>query len=132
MTSDQLHLIPVWRVDWPHHVTSTYADMFWLPVLGPSSIALLRLIARQPNMTPLTPTRPKLAEMLGLGGGAGAVRNIERTIRRLQDNGLAKQHSASIIELSVVLPTLRRRQIDALDLRTQTAHAQILTNQRQK
>lgn len=108
-----------------HLVTSRYADTFWLPRLGPSSMALLRWISYQPNTT-ATVTLHDLSHELGLGGGhRQTTRSLERAISRLSDNHLARR-TPGRIELSLTVPTLTARQIAALDTSTKALHTRLI------
>lgn len=65
-----------------HHVTSEYTERFWLPIIGPSSWCLARLLVAQPEHT-VTYDLERLGEAVGLHGGSGLNSRINRTLNRL-------------------------------------------------
>ncbi len=100
---------PLWSEDHPyltieldvdegeHALTSSYVERFWLPVLGPTSIVLLRHLGRiRETQDPLAHVSvivrvEVLAFELGLGvGGVGKNSPLQRTCKRLVDFGVAR------------------------------------------
>jgi hypothetical protein len=102
------------RHGWP--LDSCFVEQFWLPILGPSSIALLRWLARHADdltryhHLPLT----ELASTIGLGSAVGRHSPIRRTLERLTRFDAARWDTtpdADTPELSVyshLLPVPRR------------------------
>ncbi len=107
-----------------HPVTGEYTERFWLGVLGPSVICLLRRLARGFEAHPagfqivLTDT----ARAIGLGGGTGQQAPINRTIDRACTFGMARRVSPEELEVRLHLPTLTTRQLARLPLATRTSH----------
>lgn len=73
-------------------IGSEYVERYWTPIIGPSSVALLRLLARDADKW-AHPGRQvaavELAGYLGLGLGVGKQSPITRTMCRLVQFGLA-------------------------------------------
>lgn len=65
-----------------HHVDSEYVTRYWLPLLGPSATALMRLVAREEGAEY---GLDAVAAMIGLGTSLGT---LERTIGRLRQFSL--------------------------------------------
>lgn len=103
-----------------HCVTSSYADLFWLPRLGPSALSVLRWIHHQPDCRAQR-TLAELAASLGIGGGERNTRNLERAIRRLSEHHLALWTNDRI-ELALTVPPLPARIIAELDAPTRALH----------
>jgi hypothetical protein len=73
-------------------IGSEYVESYWTPIIGPSSVALLRLLARDASgwAHPGRQVPPvELAAYLGLGLGVGKQSPITRTMARLVQFGLA-------------------------------------------
>ena len=64
---------------------SRFIEEFWLPILGPSSVVLLRWVARHADELTRYQHVPlaKLASAIGLGCGVGRHSPICRTLERL-------------------------------------------------
>lgn len=107
-----------------HSPTSEYTERFWLGVLGPSVICLLRRISRGFEAHPsgfqivLTDT----ARAIGLGGGTGQQAPINRTIDRACTFNMARRISPEQLEVRLHMPTLTARQLSRLPLAVRTAH----------
>jgi hypothetical protein len=112
---DPLHVAPwpdgvIEKVGYP--VDSTYAEHFWLPVIGPSALwALSRLVAglsQTPDGydVPLAP----LAAALGLGTSVSRTAPVVRTISRLIVFELATMGPESLHVRRAVPPLAQRQQ----------------------
>jgi hypothetical protein len=85
-------------------VGDEYVDRFWLPVVGPSSINLLRWAQRErPVLFPAFDIGP----VIGLGKATGKYSPINRTINRMILFGLISQSrvdDTTLIVRSIVRP----------------------------
>lgn len=106
-----------------HDPRSAYVEQFWVSVLGPSAVLLLRRLAKQLDSCPdgfdIDPLH--WAQELGLGTRGGKHSPLWRTIDRLCRFGMAHRHAG---QLSVHrhLPPLSLRQIRRLPPHLQAAH----------
>lgn len=68
-----------------HEPRSTYAETYWLPVIGPSALWALRRLSAWAEADPngLEVPLTDLAQELGLGGGTGRNAPMVRTLARL-------------------------------------------------
>lgn len=96
-------------------ITHPYVDGLWLPVIGPSGIALLRLVDRFAETDPdnFTIELDQLGRRLGIGG-AGARSRAARTIDRLCNFRIAARLSGEEVVVPLRLPPLSNRQLDRL------------------
>ena len=102
------------RHGWP--IDSRFVEEFWLPVLGPSSVVLLRWVARHADELARYQLMPlvELASVIGLGTSVGRHSPICRTLERLARFDAARRDTApnaDTPELSVyshLLPVHRR------------------------
>lgn len=115
---DQLDVVPL--VDpiveaLGHDPRSPYAETYWLPVLGPSSVMLLRRIAdwldASPDGFPL-PMQPAAAS-LGLAHHGGSNSSIVRTLGRLVFFEMAAIQGQRLA-VRRMLPPLARRHVSRL------------------
>lgn len=81
---------PVWNLELtpgpgPHPIDSTYVEVRWLQVLGPSALWLARRLALTASAvgTPTTVEIAKVARAIGLGAGTGYSSPIVKTAARL-------------------------------------------------
>jgi hypothetical protein len=106
---------------------SSYAEQFWLPILGPSTTFFLRLaaglLAEQPEGTELDPG--EIARRLGLGERSGRNAPFARTLQRCCDFDMATALGPSVLGVRTRLPPLARRHLLRLTpaLREQHDHA---------
>jgi hypothetical protein len=106
-----------------HHVTSLYVETYWLPVLGPSSIWLLRHASHHlPAEGRYVVEAEVLGKCLGLDGG-GHHSALHRTLHRLVRFGAAVDDGNSVWRLRSHLAVLSRRQLARLPLVLQREHA---------
>jgi len=114
-----------------HPLTSEYVETFWLPILGPTTVAMLRIFGRmyQPiagiTATPstLVPLRP-LAKSLGVGDRLGRNGALMRSLGRLGDFGIMHQTAETQFTLAPYLPNLRPAQVAKLPDHIQAIHPQ--------
>jgi hypothetical protein len=95
-----------------HDARSRYAETFWLPVLGPASVVLLRRLADCLDESPegfLLPLAPAAAT-IGLGHSGGCNAPLIRTLGRLVTFGIARVNGDGLA-VRRCLPPLARRHI---------------------
>lgn len=117
-------------------IGSAYVEDYWTPIIGPSSVALLRLIARTSDHWSGTGSRVAVADLaarLGLGSGVAKASPMVRTMDRLCMFGLARWHIHDLdraLEVHThalpLSPTKLRRLPDDL----QAAHSAALAAER--
>ena len=103
---------------------SAYAERFWLPVIGPSTLLLLRRFARGLEELP-TGFRVSMLDTgraMGLGAGTGRRSPVNRTIDRACTFGLARRTGEEELEVRTHLPRLTARQMDRLPVVLRRAH----------
>lgn len=102
-----------------------YVERFWLPVLGPSTVWLLRRFARgfaeQPSGFRVAVLDTSLA--LGLGRGTGRNSPIVRTVERAATFGLLRRHDLEHLEVRTHLPLLAARHIQQLSPMVRRLHS---------
>lgn len=114
-----------------HALSSSYVETFWLGVLGPSVICLLRRFARGFESHPggFRLSLPDTAKAIGLGTGTGRQAPINRTIDRACTFHIARRVALDEIDVRLHLPTLTERQLDRLPLALQNSHERWLAGQ---
>lgn len=101
---------------WP--LRHPYVEVCWMPVLGPSSVALLRLAPLLwLDGVPAVHDRNDLAHQLGLGRGA----RLAEVCHRLARFGHATWDGQRLV-LPVAMPSLTARQLERVPLSVQIAH----------
>ncbi len=119
-------------VSWPdpylaergHDARSSYTELFWLGILGPSSTLLLRrlatALAHNPEgfWLPVTDT----SRSLGLGRPKGADAAFVRALHRLCVFHMAR-FSEQVLEVHTRVPTLSPRKLGQLPPSLRAAHA---------
>lgn len=132
--TSRLEATPVWVESWPgpddeaavtrHHLRSDYVETFWLPVLGPSSILLLRLLAaglaRSPGGYALD--LGEAARMLGIGHRGGRNGPMSRTLERCCAFGATRIDHGHQLLVRQTLATLGPRQVARLPRTLQQRH----------
>lgn len=95
-----------------HDPRSPYAERFWLPVVGPSTLLLLRRLARGLEGHPggFAVDLDETSRALGLGGGTGRNSPVRRTVDRACTFGLARRRDDGSLEVRTHLPDLSARQ----------------------
>lgn len=125
--------VPVLTVEpWPdpvidqlgHDPRSAYVERFWLGILGPSTVWLLRLLAAgldaRPEGFELDVAETAAALGLGTRGGRNAplLRSLERSCRF----GAARMHGETAVVVRRKLPPLTRAQVERLPDRLRAEH----------
>lgn len=103
---------------------SEYAETFWLPVLGPSTLLLLRNIAQRFDTEPdgLVLNIAMTADALGIGSRSGRNSAFHRSINRIVNFGMARTVDDSTIAVRRALPPLHSGQIRRLSPRRRRLH----------
>ncbi len=124
LTNDVVQIRP-----WPDDVIellgfdprSGYCEQFWLPLIGPSTLWLLRRIAAGLDVSPegFPLPIPVMAAYLGLGPASSKNSPMKRSIVRSVDFGLARLGDG--LEVRRKLPPLAARQIVRLHPSLQSA-----------
>ena len=93
-----------------------YAERYWLGVIGPSALLLLRRFARGLEEHPggFRADLADTARALGLGAGTGKQSQIVRTIDRACMFGTMRRAAPDELEVRTHLPRLTRRQLERL------------------
>ena len=100
-----------------HAPHSTYAETYWLPLLGPSALWAMRRLAALAQAEPAGATL-RLAELgpeLGLGAGTGRSSPLVRTLARLVLFNMAEidRHSPAL-RVRLAVPPLAARHLRRL------------------
>lgn len=108
-----------------HDPRSTYVERFWLPILGPSCLLLLRRLAAELEQQPegFTLTTAQWAREMGVGMKGGRNGPLWRAVERGCRFGAA-QRNGELLAVRRRLPPLTARQIDRLPAELQDAHVQ--------
>ncbi|MEX0663523.1 MAG: hypothetical protein WD598_01985 [Acidimicrobiia bacterium] len=109
-----------------HDPRSIYAETFWLPTLGPTSLLLLRHLAARFDERNGAIELPvaEASQRLGLGERAGNSSPIVRSLTRLESFDLACSDGRGTVAVRRTLPSLPQRHLRRLPAPLQTAHAQ--------
>jgi hypothetical protein len=107
-----------------HDPRSLYVELFWLPVLGPSTTWLLRRLAGHLEETPggCTLSIAETSRALGLGERSGRNGPFMRTLRRTVDFDMVRPGRPGAIEARRALPPLARRHLARLSEPLRRAH----------
>ncbi|HSO95230.1 MAG TPA: hypothetical protein VLV81_04245 [Acidimicrobiia bacterium] len=111
-----------------HDPRSAYVETFWLPILGPTAVLLLRHLATRFDLTPADVELhvAETSQALGVGHRDGSSSPILRTLSRLEQFGLAcRDPLTPTIAVRRNLPPVTRRQLVRLPMATQHHHAQL-------
>ncbi len=107
-----------------HDPRSAYVERFWLPILGPSSVWLLRRIAdgldRHPHGFELDLI--DTAQSLGVGMRGGRNAPLLRTFERCCRFGAARMHGPTAISVRRRLAPLTRAQAERLPATLRSQH----------
>lgn len=108
---------------------SEYAETFWLPILGPSTLLLLRNIAQRFDTEPdgLTLNIAATADALGIGSRQGRNSAFHRSINRIVNFGMAQTIDDSTLAVRRLLPQLHSGQRRRLSPRNQRLHDRFVT-----
>jgi hypothetical protein len=117
-----------------HDPRSWYAETFWLPTLGPTSLLLLRHLADRFERDPAGIDLPvaDTAAALGLGPREGQHSPLMRSLGRLEQFELACHETPERISVRRALPPVHRRHVRRLPAALQATHAEWLAEQETK
>ncbi len=114
-----------------HDPRSEYVERFWLGVVGPSTLLLLRRLARGFDEFPggFHVDVAETAGALGLGHGTGRNAPLQRTVDRACNFGLARRRAAApgatalpVVEVRLHLPGLAPHQLARLPESVRRSH----------
>jgi hypothetical protein len=110
-----------------HDPRSWYAETFWLPTLGPTSLLLLRHLADRFERVDAGTQRISLvvtetAAALGLGTGTSEHAPLMRSMSRLVQFDLACRHTEHEFAVRRLLPPVNRRHVRRLPATLQARH----------
>lgn len=105
-------------------VESEYAERFWLPVIGPSGLWLLRWTARElvRHGGAFDIGADELALRVGLGVGTARQSPLRRSLKRLETFDLVRRLNESVIEFQTTVPPLSMRQLQRLPVELRREH----------
>ena len=94
-----------------HDPRSRYAETYWLPVLGPTALLLLRHLATRFDDQPgsITLAVAPTSQALGLGQRDGSASPVLRTLNRLEQFELAVSDGRGTVAVRRHLPPVPRR-----------------------
>ncbi len=101
-----------------------YVELFWLPIIGPTSTWLLRRLAILAVLHPggFTVDGPDTAQSLGLGPDAGPRSSFAKSLQRLSIFGLIRS-DANHYAVRTVVPPLTMKHLARLPEHLQSAHS---------
>jgi hypothetical protein len=107
-----------------HDPRSAYVERFWLGVLGPSTVWLLRRLADQFDRQPdgFVLDLPETARALGVGMRGGRHSPFMRSVERVCRFGAGRWQSPTELAVRRKLPPLTRGQIERLSPTLQAEH----------
>ena len=107
-----------------HDPASKYAELFWLPILGPTSLWLLRRVSLMLQDSPsgFSVKARELAQEIGLGSWRGPRSPFVRAMDRCCDFKLAVRMEESFVYVRRRVPTLGRRLVHRLPSRLRELH----------
>jgi hypothetical protein len=107
-----------------HDPRSGYVEQYWLPVLGPSCLFLMRRLAAELEQRPdgFTIESTRWAQELGIGIKGGRHSPFWRSIERACRFGAARRSGPHLV-VRRRLPPLTSRQVERLPETLRSAHA---------
>jgi hypothetical protein len=107
-----------------HDPRSWYAETFWLPTLGPTSLLLLRHLADRFDRAPdgVTLAVGETAASLGLGTGESENAPLMRSVLRLVQFDLACRSGDDTFAVRRKVPPVNRRHVRRLPVALQARH----------
>ncbi len=139
MTLDDTTLATLLITSWPHTLDvhrsfepiSPYAELVWLPRVGPASLVMWQQFCRRLRHSPdgVTVDVDELAGAMGLGGSLGASSPVRRTLDRLERFGATKAHPGGYA-VRPRLPFLTDRQLAKVPESARRDHYAIVDRQR--
>ncbi len=114
------------------HPCSRYVELYWLPIIGPSTTWLLRRLAYSLEMHPngLDLDLVETARSLGLGERMGKNSSFRRALQRLRTFELARPHGPQAMAVRIHIPPLPLRHLSRLPMSLQASHRRWLAEQR--
>lgn len=105
---------------------SDYVERYWLPLVGPASVLLLRYLAHRFDETPegFSLDVTHTARVLGLGTGLGRWGPLQRTVHRCANFGFARRWGDERLLARRHLPTVTRQQLARLPDDRRALHEQ--------
>src|SRR5487761_2174057 len=115
-----------------HDPRSAYVEQFWLPVLGPSTTLLLRLLTDRLERSPkgLRIEITEAARALGLGERQGRHGPFLRSVARAIDFDMVRYLGPGVIGVRRCLPALSQRHLARLPEALQRDHARAIQTER--
>jgi hypothetical protein len=109
---------------------SDYAELFWLPTLGPSALWLLRRVNRLLEVSPsgITLDTELLGTMLGLRFTKPKDSLVERTVKRCIYFSVAKATESQTLAFRTALGPISTRQLQRLPSELQSLHLKYSNN----
>jgi hypothetical protein len=103
---------------------SLYVEKYWLAILGPSSVWLLRNVARSLDESPdgFWLASELTARQIGLGARTGPNSPFQRSLRRLENFGLSRPVDRREMAVRRFLPPLANRHLLRLDPELREEH----------
>ncbi len=139
-TSSPAQLPPLLVIPWEDAVVdqrgldprSSYAETFWLPLLGPTSTWLLRRLAVEFDHSPdgFSLDTAEAARSIGIGTRGGQHGPFHRSIERCVRFALAHHAEHGILAVRRRLPPLSRAQVKQLPRQLRSRHADWQRDQR--
>jgi hypothetical protein len=133
-TSDRPGVTWLTILPWPDPVIdqlgvdprSDYVERYWLPLVGPASVLLMRYLAHRFDETPegFSLDVTHTARVLGLGTGLGRWGPLQRTVHRCANFGFARRWGDDRVLARRHLPTVTRQQLARLPEDRQVLHEQ--------
>lgn len=120
--------ITAWRRPLPFEPSSDYCERYWLPIIGPSTLALVRYAARLLGQqgAPGTPVRVapnEIARAIGLSSARlGSNSPLARTVQRMCSFQLARLEAPSRIAVTHRLGMVTERMLQRFPEPEQLAH----------
>lgn len=106
-----------------------YLEQCWSPILGPSSVLLLRRTAELwRDAIPATVRTSDLAAQLGLGKGRGRHSPITKTLERVVRFRFAEWAAPGVLDVYSEVRPLRSRDLDRVPDWTAARHDELLTS----
>jgi hypothetical protein len=107
-----------------HDPRAPYPETYWLPTLGPTALALLRLIAYRFDRRPdgFVLDLAETSRCLGLGERDGRNSPIARSLARLVQFDLASGEAEAALAVRRHVPPINRRHVRRLPVSLQSEH----------
>jgi hypothetical protein len=109
---------------------SHYAESFWLPILGPSTLWLLRSVANRFDVEPdgFTMQLEEASASIGIRSNGGRNNAFQRSLHRLVGFNMGRTVDEQTLEVRRVMPILHAGQVRRLSPRLQRQHHEAVEN----